>query len=99
MVSFSANPYDRAIRRVAGHDGQWVLEGIGHSYRHSLPWTVMEQVVSLLTVSARYFERCILHTRIRHEYNYYLEWRQVSKRQFPNSIHDYRGQMLMMYRG
>jgi hypothetical protein len=43
----------------------------------------MEQVVSLLTAFARYFERCILHTRIRHEYNYYLEWRQVSKRHFP----------------
>jgi hypothetical protein len=44
----------------------------------------MEQVVSLLTAFARYFERCILHTRIRHEYNYYLEWRQVSKS--PNSV-------------
>jgi hypothetical protein len=85
-VSFFAIPYDRAIPRVPGHDEQWVLEGIDHSYRHSLPSTATERAVSSLKAFARCFARCILHTRIHHEYNYYLEWREVSQRHFPGSM-------------
>ena len=83
MVSSSANPYGQAFLRVTGHDEQLVLEDTGRSYLDNLPWTAAEPVVSLSRAFAKYFVRCILRTRIHHEYNYYLEWRQFSKRQLP----------------
>lgn len=72
MVSFSAIPYDRAFPQVGGHDEQLVLEDTDRSFLDNLPWTATERVVSLSKVSARYFVRCILRTRTRHEYNYCL---------------------------